>query len=46
VLWPLGFGRQHDSTTRWWLERPLWLLVPGIILAGIVWLVGRFERHP
>lgn len=45
VLWPLGFGREHDSTARWWLERPLWLLVPGIILAGIVWLLGRYERN-
>lgn len=44
VLWPLGFGREQDSTARWWLERPLWLLAPGLVLAGIVVLVGRFER--
>ncbi|HXF36277.1 MAG TPA: acyltransferase [Actinomycetota bacterium] len=44
VLWPLGFGREQDATARWWLERPLWLLGPGLVLAGIVALVGRFER--
>ena len=44
VLWPLGFGREQEATARWWLERPLWLLGPGLVLAGIVALVGRFER--
>jgi peptidoglycan/LPS O-acetylase OafA/YrhL len=44
LLWPLGFGQQHDSTPRWWLERPLWEVAPGLILVGIVIAVGRFER--
>jgi fucose 4-O-acetylase-like acetyltransferase len=44
ILWPLGFGHEHDSTARWWLERPLWELGPGLILLGIVMAVGRFER--
>jgi fucose 4-O-acetylase-like acetyltransferase len=44
VLWPLGFGHQTDSTIRWWFERPLWILVPGAILAGLVAVFGRFER--
>ena len=44
VLWPLGFGHEHDSTVRWWLERPLWELGPGLLLLGIVMAVGRFER--
>jgi hypothetical protein len=44
ALWPLGFGRQADSTLRWWLERPLWIGVPGVILAGLVAAFGRFER--
>ncbi|MGQ0668531.1 MAG: acyltransferase family protein [Actinomycetota bacterium] len=44
ALWPLGFGREHDSTPRWWLERPLWLIVPGLLLAAIVAIVGRLER--
>ena len=45
VLWPLGFGHQVDSTVRWWLERPIWLVVPGAILLGLVAIFGRFE-HP
>lgn len=46
ALWPLGFGHEQDSTARWWLERPVWILVPGVILAAIVALLGRFERPP
>jgi len=44
ALWPLGFGRQVDSTARWWAERVVWQLVPAAMLAGIVAVVGRFER--
>jgi fucose 4-O-acetylase-like acetyltransferase len=45
LLWPLGFGRQHDPTARWWLERPLWIAVPGLVLAALVALFGRFETQ-
>ncbi|MGZ5354504.1 MAG: acyltransferase family protein [Actinomycetota bacterium] len=44
ALWPLGIGRESDSTARWWAERPIWILVPGLILAAIVALMARFER--
>jgi hypothetical protein len=44
ALWPLGYGHEVDTTARWWLERPIWFLVPGAILSAIVFLVGRFER--
>jgi hypothetical protein len=44
MLWPLGFGREHDSTARWWLERPLWIATPAAILVGLVVVFGRFER--
>ena len=44
LLWPLGFGHDHDSTPRWWLERPLWIAVPALILLGLVAIFGRFER--
>lgn len=44
LLWPLGFGREQDTTARWWLERPLWIVVPGLILVVIIAAVGRFER--
>jgi hypothetical protein len=43
-LWPLGFGHETDSTLRWWLERPVWLVVPGLILLGLIAIFGRFER--
>jgi hypothetical protein len=44
VLWPLGFGREQDSTARFWLEKPLWFLVAGLILLGLIAVFGRFER--
>jgi fucose 4-O-acetylase-like acetyltransferase len=46
LLWPAGLGHQHDSTPAWWIERIAWEVIPGLILAGIVALVGRFERPP
>jgi hypothetical protein len=45
VLWPLGFGQQHEPTGRWWLERPVWIVVPGLFLAVLVALFGRFEAQ-
>jgi len=44
MLWPLGFGHQHDSTARWWIERFVWIGAPGLVLAAIASLVARFER--
>lgn len=44
ALWPLGFGDYTDTTAGWWLERVLWIGVPGLFLAAIVAVVGRFER--
>jgi len=44
VLHPLGLSTEGDSTARWWMERPVWELVPGVILLGMVLVVGRFER--
>jgi len=43
LLWPLGFGRETEPSARWWIERPLWLVVPAVLLAGLVALFGRFE---
>ncbi len=45
ALWPLGFGREHSGGARWWLERPLWILAPGLVLAAIVATMGRFEQR-
>ena len=44
LMWPLGFGHETDSTARWWAERSLWLVVPGLILFGLIATFGRFER--
>jgi fucose 4-O-acetylase-like acetyltransferase len=44
ALWPLGFGRQTDSTARWWLERFVWIPVPAAILAVLIAIFARFER--
>ncbi len=46
VLWPIGFGQQGAPTAGWWLERPLWVGVSAVFLAGLVMLFGRFERSP
>jgi hypothetical protein len=44
TLWPLGSGRQHDSTANWWLERPLWIGLSAVYLTALVAIFGRFER--
>jgi fucose 4-O-acetylase-like acetyltransferase len=52
VLWPLGLGTQtigiagfrYHPDLSWWVQRPLFIIVPGLFLAGIVSLLGRFER--
>ena len=44
LLWPLGLGREQDSTGRFWLEKPLYLLVAGGILLGLIAVFGRFEH--
>lgn len=45
LLWPLGLGHEREPTARWWIERPLWIAVPAVLLLGIVALVGRFEAQ-
>jgi hypothetical protein len=44
ALWPMGLGRAEGGTARWWLERPVWIVVPGLILAVLVIAFSRFER--
>jgi hypothetical protein len=44
VLWPIGVGHQQDSTAGWWLLRPVVIGLSALVLAGIVAIVGRFER--
>lgn len=44
VFRPLGLGVPLDSTPRWWLERPFWIVVPGVVLLALVALFARFEN--
>jgi hypothetical protein len=44
LLYPLGFGHPVDATARWWLERVAWVTAPALLLAGFIWVFGRFER--
>ena len=44
ALHPLGLGHPTDSTASWWLQRPVWLIVPALPLAAFVAVFGRFER--
>lgn len=39
----LGFELLAEPTAAWWLQRPLWLVAPGVLLVGLVALFGRFE---
>ncbi len=40
----LGGHLGDQATASWWVTRPLWVLGPGAILAGLVALFSRFER--
>ncbi|MGH3931823.1 MAG: acyltransferase family protein, partial [Pseudonocardiaceae bacterium] len=39
----LGGRLGDEPTLQWWLQRPLWLLGPALILAALVALIGRTE---
>jgi len=44
ALWPLGLGHERTGTIRWWIERPVWVVLPAAVLAGLVAVFARFER--
>jgi len=44
ALHPLGLGQDTTATARWWLERPIWVIGPLIVLAPLVAAFRRFER--
>ncbi len=35
-----GFALTNEPTAAWWLARPLWVLGPGAMLAGMIWVLG------
>ena len=46
VIAALAAGGLHplsEPTAAWWLQRPLWLVGPGAVLAGFVALFARIE---
>ncbi|QSB13478.1 acyltransferase [Natronosporangium hydrolyticum] len=39
----LGVPLRTEPTLQWWLERPLWVLAPAIVLVILVAVFGSFE---
>jgi surface polysaccharide O-acyltransferase-like enzyme len=44
VVLPLGYPDPVAGTVGWWAARLAWLVIPGLVLAGIVAVAGRAER--
>jgi hypothetical protein len=44
LVLPLGYPDPPPGAPAWWIARLLWLVIPGVVLAGIVVLVGPAER--
>ena len=38
-----GLELLDEPTAAWWAQRPIWLLLPGVFLAGLLALFARFE---
>lgn len=43
LLYPIGLGRSTGGSVRWWLERPIWVVLSTIFLIVLIRLFGRFE---
>lgn len=41
-----GFKIYSEPTAAWWAQRPLWLLVPGVLLTPLVAAFTRVETRP
>ncbi|MGQ9464442.1 MAG: acyltransferase family protein [bacterium] len=45
LLYPIGLGHHTtDNILIWWLERPVWVVIPSIILLFFIKAFGRFEQ--
>jgi hypothetical protein len=44
VVEALGGELGNEATTEWWLQRPLWLVLPGLALAPMVRTFRTWER--
>jgi len=45
VLQLLGGHLLGHASTAWWMQRPLWVLLPGVFLAGLIAIFGRVETR-
>lgn len=43
ALRAFGYTLPADTSTTWWLLRPVWLVLPGLVLAGLLAVFARFE---
>jgi len=44
ILSRVGLKLPDAPDSTWWIERPLFLVLPAIPIAGLVWLFARFEK--
>ncbi|MEO0105822.1 MAG: acyltransferase [candidate division WOR-3 bacterium] len=45
ILYQFGLGHHTlDNISVWWLERPVFLIMPAIILIGLIKIFGRLEK--
>ncbi len=44
VLTAVGFAGSPPGSGRWWLERSIWLVGPGLVLSLLLAVFSRFER--
>jgi Acyltransferase family len=44
IFYPMGFPQPGAGTTVWWLTRPVWIVLLGLILAGLVRVFVKHER--
>ena len=44
LLYPLGLWRFADGSLLWWLVRPVWIILPALVLSIFIGIFSRFER--
>jgi len=44
LLAAIGYAGSAPGSVRWWLERSIWLVGPGLVLSLLVMMFSRFER--
>lgn len=44
LLHPIGLGGETTTSPRWWVERPVWIAAPALVLAPLLLAFRRWER--